>query len=51
MKRRTLSEDAAKRFAVRSTKTSAALESRTVPADYVRPEKVEKFLAVHLPRS
>lgn len=45
MERRVVSRDAVKRFAVRSTKTSAQLERRTVPAGYVRSERIERFLA------
>jgi len=34
-----------KKFAVRSTKTSAQLERRAVPDGYVRSTQVEQFLA------
>jgi hypothetical protein len=40
-----VSRDAIKRFAKRSTKASAALERRAVPAGYVRSARVEKLLA------
>lgn len=34
-----------KLFAVQSTKESAKLERRTVPAEHVRSERVQRFLA------
>lgn len=40
-----VSSEAVKRFAKRSTKASAALERRAVPAGYVRSVRVEKLLA------
>jgi hypothetical protein len=43
--RRVVNKEAVKRSAIRSTKASAQLERRTVPADYVRSERVERFLA------
>jgi hypothetical protein len=45
MKRFGVSKEAVKRFAVRSTKASARLERRVVPAGYVRSERVKQFLA------
>jgi hypothetical protein len=40
-----MSRDAVKRFAARSTKASAQLERRVVPAGYVRSPQLERFLA------
>jgi len=34
-----------RRFVVRSTKASARLERREVPAGHVRPPKIEEFVA------
>lgn len=45
VERRVVSKEAVKRSAVRSTKASARLERRTVPAGYVRSARVEQFLA------
>ena len=45
MKRRVVTKEAVKRFAVRSTKASTQLERRAVPAGCVRSAKVERFLA------
>lgn len=45
MKRRVVSKAAVKRAAVRSTKASAKLERRVVPATFVREARVERFLA------
>ena len=45
MKPRVVTKEAIERFAVRSTKASALLERRVVPAGFVRSPKVEKFLA------
>lgn len=45
MDRRTVSKEAVKRFAIRSTQESAKLERRTVPVGHVRSERVERFLA------
>ncbi len=45
MERRVVNKEAVKRAAARSTKASAKLESRTVPTDYVRTERVERFVA------
>jgi hypothetical protein len=43
--KQSVSREAVKRFAKRSTKASAALERRAVPAGYVRSVQVEKLLA------
>ncbi|GAA2012872.1 hypothetical protein GCM10009739_26770 [Microbacterium ulmi] len=45
MERRTVTKETVKQFAIRSTKESAELERRTVPAGHVRSERVERFLA------
>jgi hypothetical protein len=45
MEPRVVNQEAIKRFAARSTKASALLERRVVPAGFVRSAKVEKFLA------
>lgn len=45
MTKRTISAKARRQFVVRSTKASARLEQRVVPANHVRSAKVEKFLA------
>lgn len=45
MELRVVNEEAVKRSAVRSTKASAQIERRTVPAGFVRSQRVEKFLA------
>lgn len=45
MKRRIVSKGTIKRFAVQSTKESAKLERRGVPAEHVRSERVQRFLA------
>lgn len=44
MNKRTMSAKARWQFVVRSTKASARLEQRVVPADHVRSEKVERFV-------
>ncbi|GAA2641641.1 hypothetical protein Adu01nite_39390 [Paractinoplanes durhamensis] len=49
-KRRPVSRDAVKRFAVRSTEASARLERRSVPTEYVRPPEVERLLAERQPQ-
>ena len=51
MKRRVVNKEAVKRFAVQSTKASAQLERRDVPAGYVRSDRVERFLAERQHRS
>lgn len=45
MNKRTMSAKARRQFVARSTKASARLEQRVVPADHVRSVKVEKFVA------
>ena len=45
MKKRDVSAKARREFVVRSTKASARLERRVVPADHVRSAKVEQFVA------
>lgn len=44
VKRRVVSKAAVKRAAVRSTKASAKLEHRVVPATFVREARVDRFL-------
>ncbi len=44
-RKRAVSKEAVRRFAVRSTKASADLERRSLPDGYVRSAKVERFLA------
>jgi len=44
MERRVVDEAAVKRAVARSTKDSAKLEQRVVPAGFKRSERVEKFL-------
>lgn len=44
MNKKTVSAKARRQFVVRSTKASARLEQRVVPADHVRSTKVEKFV-------
>lgn len=44
MTKRTVSAKARRRFVVRSTRASARLERRVVPADHVRSPKVEQFV-------
>jgi hypothetical protein len=50
VKRRVVAKDAVKRFAVRSTKASAQLERRALPAGYVRSAQVERILAERRPQ-
>ncbi|MCY7402061.1 MAG: hypothetical protein LH477_14115 [Nocardioides sp.] len=45
MTKQTMSAEARRRFVMRSTKASARLEKRVVPADHVRSKKVEQFVA------
>lgn len=45
MTKRSMSPEARRRFVVRSTKASARLERREVPAGHVRSKKVEAFVA------
>jgi hypothetical protein len=51
VERRIVNKESVKRFAVQSTKASAQLERRSVPAGYIRSTKVERFLAERQPRS
>jgi len=51
MERRVVTKDVVKRFAVRSTKASAKLERRVVPASFVRSASVARFLAERQSRS
>ena len=44
MERRVIDKVAVQRAVTRSTKASAQLERRTVPADFKRSERVERFL-------
>ncbi|MBX7434910.1 hypothetical protein JDV09_22840 [Mycobacterium sp. Y57] len=48
---RSLAKDAVKRAAVRSTRASAKLENRIVPAGFIRSPSVSRFLAAREPRS
>jgi hypothetical protein len=45
VRKRTVTRETVKKFAVRSTRTSAQLERRAVPDGYVRSAQVEQFLA------
>ena len=49
--RRVVKNDTLKRAAARSTKASAKLENREVPAGFVRSSSVKRFLAARQPRS
>lgn len=51
MERRVVNKESVKRFTAQSTKASAQLERRSVPADYIRSTKVERFLAERQLRS
>jgi len=51
VERRVVNKETVKRFAVQSTKASAQIERRSVPAGYVRSPKVERFLAERQHRS
>lgn len=44
MTKQTVSAKTRRRFVARSTKASARLERRVVPAEHVRSAKVEKFV-------
>ena len=44
MNKRTVSRKSRREFVARSTKASARLERRVVPADHVRSTKVEQFV-------
>ena len=48
---RVVTKEVVKRFAVRSTKASAQLENRAVPAGYVRSAELERFLAERRPQT
>ena len=50
MTKRVVSDEAVKRAAARSTKASAGLERRSVPAGFKRSERVARFLAARSPR-
>lgn len=50
MERRAVTREVIMREATRSTKASAAIEGRTVPAGFVRSAKVQKFLDERQPR-
>lgn len=50
-RRRVVKKDLVKRAAARSTKASAKLENREVPAGFVRSSSVKWFLAVRQTRS
>lgn len=50
MDRKNISRQALLRAVRRSTRASAALENRSVPANAVRSERVERFLAERKPR-
>ena len=45
MERRNVSKEALKRAVARSTKASAQIARRSLPAGYVRSARVERFLA------
>lgn len=45
MKRRMVYQAAVKRAALRSARALASLEFRVVPADYVRPAEIDRYLA------
>jgi hypothetical protein len=44
MTKQTVSAETRRRFVARSTKASARLEHRVVPAGHIRSPKVEKFV-------
>jgi hypothetical protein len=45
MNKKTMTPAALRRFVARSTKASALLERRVVPADHVRSAKAEAYVA------
>lgn len=45
IKRKDVTPEALRGAAMRSTRASAALEGRSVPDDYVRSDRVKRFLA------
>lgn len=49
MKAKDLPADLIREWALRQTKASAKLEGRELPKDYVRPEKVQRFLDLYAP--
>ncbi len=49
-RRRVVTKDTVKRAAARSTKASAQLENRVIPAGFVRSSTVKRFLAARRPR-
>ena len=51
MSKRAISAAARRRLVARSTKASARLELRSVPAEHVRSTQVEKFLEALLPKA
>jgi hypothetical protein len=51
MKRRNVTAEAIRRSAMRSTRSSAALENRSVPVDSKRSDRVERFLVSREKRS
>ena len=51
MTNKIMTKKAIKRFAVQSTRESAKLESRVVPATHVRSERVKRFVAQRHQRS
>jgi hypothetical protein len=51
VERRVVKKDAVKRPAARSTKASAKLENRQVPAGFVGSSSVKRFLAARQSRS
>lgn len=51
MERGVVSNEAVKKSVARSIKASAQLELRTLPAGFVRSERVERYLAERRQRS
>lgn len=49
-RRHVVTKDTVKRAAARSTKASAQLENRVIPAGFVRSSTVKRFLAARKPR-
>jgi TnpA family transposase len=49
-RRHIVTKDTVKRAAARSTKASAQLENRVIPAGFVRSSTVQRFLAARKPR-
>lgn len=49
--RRVIDKTVLRRAIARSTRDSAALEQRVIPAGYVRSEQVEQYLAVSRPQA